>query len=201
MTDNLGTPTEDLGLPPLVPVWPKVVGIISIVWGSLGLVCNSCLLIGQAFQSASMGMMPQQTPDGKPMPPMPDVMKPGPLDLASLVLGLIVTTMLIVAGSLLVARKPQARGLHLGYAGVSLIATGAGTVVALMKQQAIANWARQNPDNFWGQQQTQMGGLTYAIIGLAVLLGAAYPIFTIIWFGLVKRDTRDITIGGSEELV
>jgi hypothetical protein len=189
----------DFGLEPERKSWPKVVGIFSIVWGSLALLCNGCGLAAQVFQSAMLGMMPQPTgPNAQQIPPIPDVMKPGFAEFASGGLGIVIGVILITAGSMLVSRNPLGRVLHLVYAGLSILVTVVGTALAFQKQTAIAAWAKQNADNFWGKQQAQAGPFAYIGIGVAVLLGLAYPVFCLIWFLAVKRDTREITEGLEE---
>ncbi len=197
-------PTEghDLGLEPTRKSWPKVIGVLSIVWGSLWLFCNGCGLIGQVFQSAMMKMIPQPTgPNAQQIPPMPDVMKPTVLDIAGMSAGMILCVVLIVAGAMLVARNPKGRVTHLVYAALSILATLIGTTFAFQKQAAIQAWAKQNPDNFWGKSQSHGGGLAFIFIGVAVLLAMAYPLFLLIWFLAVKRDTREITQGSEEPIV
>lgn len=196
-------PTQggDFGLEPQRKSWPKVIGIISIVWGSLGLVCNGCGLIGQMFQSAFMGMIPQpQGPNAQQVPPIPDVMKPTMLDFASMGANMVICVVLIIAGSMLVARNPKGRMLHLAYAGLSILATLIGTALAVQKQSAIAAWAKQNADNLWAKQQSQAGSFAFIGIGIGVLIGLAYPLFVLIWFLAVKRDTREITEGLEEPI-
>jgi hypothetical protein len=187
----------DFGLEPQRKAWPKVIGIISIVWGSLALICNGCGLVGQMFQSAAMGMMPQQT-GGQQIPPMPDVMKPGIAEYAVSGLGILIGVILITGGSMLVARNPIGRVLHLAYAGLSIVITLAGTALAIQKQSAIAAWAKQNTEDFWAKQQGQSASFAMIGIGVVALLGLAYPIFCLVWFGAVKRDTREITEGREE---
>lgn len=177
--------------------WPKVVGIISIVWGSLGLLCNTCGIIGIAGQSMMVNMMPgAQGGEGQQqIPPLPDVMQPGIADYAGAALGFALSVLLIIAGSALVARKPVSRQLHLAYAGLAVVVTLVATVLAIQKQGAVQSWAQQNPDNFWAQQQNQAGAFAYMGLVFGAILGLAYPIFLLVWFGLVKRNTKEITEG------
>lgn len=179
--------------------WPKVVGIVSIVWGSLGLVCNGCGFVGNISQDAMMKMMPQpQGPDAPQIPPMPDAMKAGVVDIAGAALGFLLSALLIIAGSVLIARRPAGRTLHLAYAAVSILVTIFTTVFMVQKLNAMAAWAKQNPDNFWAQQN-QSG---FAMVGLfvGVVIGLAYPLFCLVWFLAVKKDTREITEGVEERV-
>ena len=189
--------------------WPKVLGIFSIVWGSLGLICNGCGAVMLVFQQAMMDMLIQQQQNnpsaskgGPQMTPMPDVMKPGAMDMAGPVLGFLVCILLLVAGILLTMRRAQSRMMHLVYGGLSLIVTLIGTAMAVQKQNAIAAWATQNPDDFWAIQQTTQGGqFAYIGIGRAFTPGLAYTVFVLIWFGVIKRNTTEITTVVEEPII
>lgn len=182
--------------------WPRVIGIVSIVWGSLGLVCNGCGLVMQVFQSAMMSMIPQPSgPNAQQLPPIPDVMKPTALEVANMGAGLVICVVLIIAGAMLAARNPKARAAHLAYAGLSILATVVGTAIFIQKQSAIMAWAKQNPDNLWAKSQTQGANFAFISIGFGVLLGLAYPLFILFWFLAVKRDSREITEGSEEPIV
>ena len=56
---------------------------------------------------------------------------------------------------------------------------------------AIMEWARQNPDNPWAQQQNPL--LTVVIFAFVIVLSFAWPVFCLIWFGLVKRTPESMT--------
>ena len=66
---------RDGGLPAEPPGWPKGLGVFSIVWGSLGIVCGGCInffaFAGTAFYEWGRQ---QQVKAGQPdMGPMPRV--------------------------------------------------------------------------------------------------------------------------------
>ncbi len=187
-------------LPMMPRTWPRNVGVISIIWGALGLLCNSCGLLGQVFQNMAAGMVPPGA-NGQQMPPMPDVMKSTIGEMGLMGIGFVTSVVLIIGGSLLVARKPIARPLHLLYAAVSIVLTITYAVVAMQKQAAILEWAKQNPDNMWAKQQNMAGDFAYLIVGVLSLLGLVYPGFCLIWFGFVKRNTQEITEGYEEPLL
>jgi len=181
----------DLGTLAEPPKWPKVVGIISIVWAGLGLTCTGCGLASMVFMPQLMKVS-EQAMGG----PMPAIMQPGPLQIVLTAASLIPVILLLLAGIATVGRKPTGRPLHLAYAVVSIVMSVASTVVAAQHQLAVIEWAQQNPDSKWaGQAQSPM-----AWIGLAfgILIGLAWPVFCLIWFGLVKRRNADITEGLEE---
>lgn len=176
-------------LPDEPPKWPGIVGVISIVWASLGLLCGICGLASPLIMQAAFAQAASSQ-----MGPMPDVMKPGLPQMAHGVVSLLWTVLLLVAGIMLTLRKPAARPLHLLYAVGSIILTIVGTVVGVMAQRAIHEWAANNPDNEWAKQIAQQpAAAAYIGIGFAVVLGLAWPVFCLIWFGAVKRTPRDIT--------
>lgn len=179
--------------------WPKVVGIVSIVWGSLSLLCNGCGFVANASQEAMMNMIPKPTgPNAPVMGPMPDVMKAGIVEIAGTGLGFVLGIVLIVAGSMLVARRSASRGLHLAYAVVGALLTVAYTVFMVQKLGAMTAWAKQNPDDFWAQQS--QSGFAYIGLGFGVVIGLAYPLFCLVWFGIVKKDMRELSQGVEEQV-
>ncbi|MBX3386943.1 MAG: hypothetical protein KF768_10260 [Phycisphaeraceae bacterium] len=187
---------------PEVPAWPKVIGIISIVWASLGLFCGVCGLLqmvaGSAFQPPTAPGAPAfQTPP------------PSTLMMVTSVLGLIAPVLLLIAGIMTVQRKAAGRSLHLVYAVVSIILTIVGIVVAMSTmdetlKQLEAQMAAESDPNAAAQMQSMMPMMRMgAYIGVAVsgLLGVAYPLFIAIWFGLIKRDPSELTRGALRDVI
>lgn len=164
------------------PGWPKPVGIVSIVVASLGLICGSCGLIQGA---AGMVMQP---PAGTTPPP-------GMTPLMALVqiVGLGMSIVLLVSGIMCVKRNPKSRPVHLIWAVLSLLVMVVGIMLQIQGIAAFEKWMADNPDD---QQVKAMANLPmkqifYAIIALAVLLSGAWPVFCLIWFGLIKKKPQD----------
>ncbi|MBM4108027.1 MAG: hypothetical protein FJ255_04350 [Phycisphaerae bacterium] len=184
MSHDPASPPDDLDLTGIEPPkWPKVVGIISIVWGSIGLVCVGC---GAASPFLSGMFMPPEM-----MNPPPPWAQPSPLMFASLGVSLIVTTVLIIAGAVTVGRKPAGKPLHLAYVVLGLLSMAFGIYVQLQQQAAIRQWALDNPDNPLAKSM-QGGGIGQSIgMAFGIFLGAAYPLFCLVWFGFLgKRPDR-----------
>lgn len=185
------------------PKWPKVIGILSTVLGILAITCG---IGGVAMMIASDqlfgGMMGGSLPDGTPPPPMSPPI--GPLIIASTALNLIVNILLVAAGIMLIRRKPTARSLHLVYAVIAIVAaffgSYAGYQAAMQQQQEMKVWLEQHGDTDLGKQiaaqQSQQAGMqqTIRIVSTAIGLGLAlaWPMFCIVWFGMVKRDPDDM---------
>ena len=160
------------------PGWPKVVGIISIVWGSLGLCCGGCGLASAA------GMMPKQ-------PGMESMPTGGtPLAYASLAFGLLVTLVLLTAGILTLSRKPIGKILHLVYAIMAFISVILAAVAQIQVIGLMEQWMRDNADSPQVKQMSQIPMATIQKGGLVVglIIASIYPIFCAIWFGVVKRN-------------
>jgi hypothetical protein len=138
-------------------VWPKVIGIISIVFASLGIVCTPI----------SLGMNAVNPASKKAMEMFPDWWHS--YTLFTSFLGIAFAILLLVAGISLLRRRPSGRPLHLIYAGVTVIVTIVGTVVMVLMI---------NTDSM------PAAGRTGMMIGVVsgVFFGSAYPVFLLIWF-------------------
>lgn len=199
-TDDYGRDevvADELGLVEGPPAWPKVIGGIGIGYSAVQLGCVGCgvvgLLSGQLFASA----MQQAFPDGMP----PAMQTPPVMIWVSLVFSTLVVLFLMIAAITLVLRKPVARPLHLLYAALAIVAALFGLWANMQYQAEIAQWVSQNPNTKFAQQQRQ-GGMVGQIVGWVVGLffGFAWPLFCIVWFGAVKKDSSEIATG-SEQLM
>ncbi|MDX2114224.1 MAG: hypothetical protein SFZ24_01205 [Planctomycetota bacterium] len=174
--------------------WPKPVGVTSIVIGAVSLTCTACGGAALGLQVAFVAEMAKQFPDG--MPPSMGAIEP--LMIAQMVGGALVNVVLVVAGAMLVMRKPVARVLHLVYAGLGLIAFATWILLQVQAQVEITEWCKQNPGTKFAQQQQASGPIGLIIgLGLGVVLGLLWPLFCIVWFGAIKR--RDADIAGSDQ--
>lgn len=172
------------------PAWPKIVGIVSIVVSGLGLMCGGCAVGGLLFQGNLLKMAEQQ------MGPVPPPMLASPIQIAAAAAGLVWALVLLTAGIMLVSRRPIARPLHLLYSVGAIVLGAIGMALTVQQQAAVAEWLRQNPDSQWGKHQSSLGNA----IGLAVaaVLSFAYPLFVLIYFGVVKRSSAAIAEGVGE---
>ncbi len=106
------------GIPPAMselPGWPKVIGTISIVWASLGLLCGGC---GMIFLVAMPTFMKGAVEKLGPMPPP---MLPSPEQMVLGGIGFLWAIVLLVAGITTVTRRPIGRPLHLIHGAVAII--------------------------------------------------------------------------------
>jgi hypothetical protein len=171
------------------PRWPSVVGGISIGWAALGLLCGGCGVLSPILMWTFLKSAEAQ------FGPMPEVLRPDALQIALAGAGMLWAAVLLVAGIMLTLRKPASRPLHLVYAAGGVVLTAVASGAAVMHQLRIAEWVAQNPDNKWAQQQNPT--MSFVMLGVYVLLGLAWPLFCLVWFGLVKRTAADIAGGGA----
>lgn len=173
------------------PGWPKIVGIVSIVFGALGLTCGGCGLLGQGMQS----LIPEMEDVAK----QPQVMAPI-LTFSLLALALLLSILLLIAGIMTLLRKPIGRPLHLLYAVLKILAVIVGLVTFIMiwpdYKVELTRYFEESGQN--AQSRDVMLSATFYGALVSNLIYLAYPVFCLIWFGLVKRKPEDMTMGLEE---
>jgi hypothetical protein len=175
------------------PKWPKVVGIISIVWGVLGIVCNGLGIAGALLTPRMMKMA--ESGGGMEGGFPPQMTQPNVLIAGLSVVSIFAGVALLMAGIFTVNRRPQGRTLHLGVAAVSLILLVLGIGYQWHNMTQIGEWVQANPDATFSQNYSPMGSLIGMVVG--VVLGGAWPTFLLIWFGALKKRPE---IGAPEVL-
>lgn len=167
------------------PTWPMVIGIISISWAALGLLCG----VGGIFFFSWMNSPSFTEMTAKQMgSPMPDVLRASSLQLVLMGVGTAWAGVLLFAGITTLARKDTGRMLHLLYAAVAIVIAVAGLYLQAKQMSAVRTWADANPDNKWAQQQTPVG--QFIGVCFAMFFSLAYPVFLALWFGMGKGRQR-----------
>lgn len=169
-----------------LPGWPKPVGILSIVFGSIAV---TCMGIGLAFMGFGANMMAGQLGDD-PVPPSMQLNAGLIIQGAGVVLANI---LLVIAGIACLARNRVTRPIHLVYAVMLLVLTGVGIVYQLQILAAMDQYAIDYPDNPISQQHDPTMARVQALIVTGIYL--IWPVFCLIWFGLVKKSPDDLTGG------
>lgn len=163
------------------PKWPSVIGIISISWASLGLLCGVLSVFFFAWMNS--GSFREMTEKGMGSP-MPDLLRPNTLQFSLMSVGTVWAGVLLFAGIATLTRKETGRMLHLLYATVAIVLAVVGLVLQAKQMSAVRAWADANPDNKWAQQQKPMG--QFLGICFAMFFSLAYPVFLALWFGMGK---------------
>jgi hypothetical protein len=201
--------SSDFNMPTEPPAWPKVIGIISIVLGSLGTICGVCGAVMNLSMGAFMewaAKMQAQGPQGGgaklPTTPLPAELTPHALSIVSAIGWPIGTIVLIVAGITLLRRAASGRTLHLVYAVISILFTLMGVGGAAIYQGTASKYIAANPTDDWAQFFSQQsGGPSGQLLQALVISCVAiiYPAFCLVWFGAMKRTQRDMTGGFSQD--
>jgi hypothetical protein len=173
MTDFPNRPEEPLEIldappPPPETKWPLVVGIISLVFAGLALICTPAGLVSQQVMPQAQKMM-QNLPAWMHI-----------YQIAATVIGMGEGVLLLIAGVMLLRRSAPTRVLHMIFAVIRIVITIVGTPIALMIMSGI-------------QAPPQAERMMYISGGIGVLIGLplalAYPVFLLIWF--MRRKIRD----------
>ncbi len=173
------------------PIWPKPIGVVGIIWGTVNIGCMGCGAIGLMMPMFMGSSMQQAFPDGMP----PTLMNPPLTIWLNYLVGLGLALLLIASGIVLLLRKPVARPMHLVYATIAVIATIFGLYAGWQMQAEINAWCQQHPDTAYAKQAAASGIFQWVGLGLGIVLGLGWPVFLLIWFGLVKRDSQEIARG------
>lgn len=172
------------------PAWPKVVGTISVVWAAIGLTCAGCGVLGSVAPMVTPGME-AAFPDGFP----PTLRNPPLIIWASHASGIVLAAYLCICGITLLLRKPIARAMFLVYGSVAILTALFGVYAGWVVQSEIAEWMQQNPNAKFSQQQQGGQAVQKLMIPLVLVIAFAWPVFCLIWFGAVKRDSQEIAKG------
>lgn len=186
--------STDFRMLPMPPAWPKVVGIISIVLGSLGVICNVCSLVSGAAGSAFVGMAP---PEQQEQMKQQMAASSGVGQMALYAIGVLVGLLLIAAGVFLLQRNTLGRVLHLAYGAIGVLFVLIRAGVGLASIPTVIQNMSSNPQA--AQQLAAMKPMMYIMVAGAFCVGIAYPVFCLIWFGIVKRKDSDMTGGIPQE--
>ncbi len=177
------------------PKWPKVIGAMSIIIASFGLVCGGTGLAVAPLAGTMMeGML-----DGDPLP---DGLKMHALDYVIGGTRLIFAALLLIAGIACVIHRPIARILHLFYA-LCMIPLNIGNYLnGIAKMESLRVWAQQYPNNDYAKTldpaNNPMADIQQVMmLVLLILFGIGIPVFYLIWFGLIKTKPEQFT--GDEE--
>lgn len=167
---------------PRVYKWPVVIGIISIVWSSLGITCAGC-------GAGMLAMLPAMFKDQGPLPP---TMQMSGLLAINMGLGVMMGILLLTAGILTLRRNATGGMLHMVYGVLGLPLVAFGTWVQFQQMAAMDQWVAENAGSPFARGHSSAGGMIGVVVGL--VLGLAWPIFVLIWFGVVKRGAGSMGV-------
>lgn len=188
---------DDFDLPE-PPKWPKIVGLTSIILGGIGVTCTGLSAGVQLFITRMMSSSQSGFKGGLP----PALTNPTMIQYVAGGVGLLWTILLIVGGALTLARKPTARTVMLVWAVGAIVIFVWGVSMQLQAQQEIADWVAKNPDADFAKQ-VNAGGSGGAIgqivaLGIGAIFGLLWPMFSLVFFGVVKTKSEQFTGGAAD---
>lgn len=178
----------------LLPRWPKVVGIISIVIGGFFTLCGAAVPAQGWLNKQFLGGLQGGAPDV--------LLNPPTMTYVAGAFGIITTIILLVAGILCVLRNPSCRRLFLVYGCLSVVSFLWSVSIQLDTHKQINEWTQRNPDADYSKMMQQQGAAGPLIgIGCTAIIGLPWPAFCLFWFGFVKRKPEDFTGGADLEVL
>ncbi|MCA9303376.1 MAG: hypothetical protein KC996_04575 [Phycisphaerales bacterium] len=173
------------------PVWCPVLGGFNIALAAFGLVCGGLAMLSVPFLSG----MVEKALNGDPLPPS---MQLTPYSLALALSGLVLSVVFLIGSIMLVMRRYKSRVVLLVYSALALPLNFLGFLNQLNIQAATEQWAKDFPNNdiARGMDPSNNPGATIgpAIgLGLFLLLGLGWPLFTLVWFSLIKTKEYQYT--------
>lgn len=198
MTD----PTDPVATPPpapptkqgdFVPVkppesWPTVIGVISIIFGSLGVLSNVCGGVFLFLSEPLMSLVPEE--QASEMEAQMSSSMPYPFMQGGLMfIELVVSVLMLVGGIMLLRRRRAAAGLLFGTAWLDLVANTAGAAVGFLVMQAQMKAMQENAE-MAQQMPAGIGSLVQGAGGVMMFVQwvflAIWPVFVLIWFSRSK---------------
>lgn len=165
----------EIGSPEQDTTWPKVIGVISIVFGA-----GACLQgVWGFFAPRFIKMAAESMPEAQAAP-LAAMQEWGTWITVSSALTILIGLVLFVAGIDLVRRRR--RGIKLGrvWAVLKILFGIAGAFVGLaMQQEQFRQISQQTP-------AINTGVIAVVVLVVVALWTCAYPVFLLIWFSRAK---------------
>jgi uncharacterized membrane protein HdeD (DUF308 family) len=179
------------------PTWPKVIGIIAIVFGVLyTLCCGGMGLLGSLFSQPMVDMMAKSQPQftDNAVPPM---MTPHPLQVSAAILTLIAGIILFAGGIMLCARSALARATMIAFGLFAVLAVVLSVVRSFGAVDEMDQWVKDHPNSLFSQNYSSAATRFNLLWGPAVSL--VFPVFILVWFLFVKTRHSDMLGSATEQ--
>lgn len=173
---------------PQESAWPRVIGIICIVFGSLGSLGGFCGALASLLQGVFSSWATQA---GQPQAMADAAARYTPYLVVANILTLGVAVVLLVGGIGLVKRRRWSRMALLHWSWMKMLVAVVGGVLGYLVQQAQFE-AMQNDPDISGQMPAMFGSIMRTFGGVGLVLQItwfwALPVFTLVWFN--RRPIR-----------
>ncbi len=180
-------PTEAGDFVPVTPPegWPTVLGVLSIIFGSLGVLGAGCGAIGLVVFPAIINLIPEGPEREELEKSIGHGLHYVPLQIGSQLIEFVLAVILIVGGIQLLKRSQGAVKSLTVFAVGDLVSNTLVLILGIMTAQAQAKAMAENPE----VQQVPQGMMeAFGVIGAIVVwvLSAIWPIFLLLWFRRAK---------------
>lgn len=160
--------------------WPKVIGVISMIWGGLSITCAGCGAIGAI---ASVSMIPEEM-KSQGLPPGVGLNLTNGI---SMVVGAVMAILLFTAGLTTLRRSMTGRTLHIVWSAISIVWIPIALYLIFRQDAEMRRWIADNPDSPFSKQPGA-GSNIGMLIGMTItLVFSLYPVFIFIWFMFIKK--------------
>jgi hypothetical protein len=162
--------------------WPTPIGVLGIIFASLGLIGGVCGLAWPAIlpwyvdQMKNSWNVPQSQIDLMLASQPPTVWY-----LLSASIGLVFSILLMIGSIRLLRRRASGAKLVKAWAWITIVWVPLNIVISMMLAPGLPAGSQPDPTM---QQQQQVG--MYFTIGCMAILGLAWPVFCVIWFARPK---------------
>lgn len=181
-------------MPPAQTKWPTVFGIISIVFGAGGAICNFAGVFMVIFQEKFLRMVMGGLPPGeaeKQIAAAQAGQPPAGITMAVTGFAMLTSILLLVAGITCLRRRTVTRSLHMGWAVArTLVAIGVLAMQLMAHARSQAYFASSGTVNPQGQYADV---IMFVTVGLTLLWSIAYPLVVVIWFNraVIKSEMAE----------
>jgi hypothetical protein len=182
---SVGMTSVQTATPTPKPIWPIIIGLLSISTGLMDLACG---VIGSLLKGAFQIMPSDMSSLGLAMSiELPNL---DPLKSILAVPGWICTALLLFGGGLLIVRKPAGRLLHLIYSALGLLlalVASVSTLYVVMTFHPAVAANRLSPEMVTTLKLFRTVG--YAQAAITAVMAGGYPVFLLLWFR--RRHVRE----------
>ncbi len=188
-------PTPPSFTPPTAPLpiqpierprnWPTTVGVISIVLGGLGALSGCWGIVSPMFMGAFLELMPPGQTQG-----LGAMTEHVGLISGLGAAGMVVATLLLIAGIGMVRRRPWSVSASRWWAVLKMLFVVVQTALGAVMQKEMIEEMTKNDPNVAAMGTGFMSAMFIVGYALGLLWGWAYPIFLLIWLsrGKVKEE-------------
>jgi hypothetical protein len=189
-------PTEAGDFVPVTPPegWPTVIGVLSIIFGALGIFGAGCGAVMLVAAPALVNLIPEGPERDEALASIQQGLQNVPLQVGVQLIEFVLAIVLLVGGIQLIKRSRSAAKTLKVFAVGDLFSNTLVLIVGLIVARAQAAAMAENPDVQQMPQGVQGWVQAAGMIGAVVswVLTAIWPVFLLLWFHRARiRESVD----------